>query len=1440
MSGRPVDLGGDLATVAVTFTATTSLNFDDGSGARAFEARPLAGADLGDLTGAADKLRLSGGVAVISIDIPAAAAGSGPRALFAALDPGQSGVRLTPSSRFTVGPPAVSVERVTLTDGGGDGTIDSAEVQLSRSFAAGQEIPPARFRLELNGDLGASVVTATGITGFLDQGRLEVSFGGGLPTTAVDDLVLRIDGGTVLRTDAATGTLVDLGPEALDASSLNSSGAPVLRDGAPPVLVSSSAADTDGDGGLDQLRLTFSEGLAGRPGAASVVGRLLADPSAVGLAAGDDLALAVDGAVTDVVLPLDIPAGSVASLLPAVQSALDRAPPAGLGPGAVSILLERPPSGAGGRFVLRIGTPGAGHTLSVTGGTAAAKLGFDGSQLDVPGSGATGPGIDDFLVVGSTGESLLDGITDADISVAGSDLTVALDDQEPAGGTALFVFLDGAAGASLADAAGNAASPATNFPAGALDPSASPLIRVRDSDASPGDGVITSRPGVVTLDPSVSLIPAADAGAVRLDVLDTGADLRVFVEALDWAGVAAPALDAAPGLALADPIRLAAFGHGPGGLLQVRISTQIRTGAPLALLAGPDGRVSREFTVAILDVAPRADAGPEVQAAALGAPFVLDATASDDPNAEDLAATATFAWTVVPPSGSASTLSGPRPAFTPVEPGAHRVTLVVTDEGGLASAPASVTLVATGTGADQAPAADAGPDVVARVGGAVTLDGRASFDPSGGGLAYHWSLLDPDGNVTAADVFPTTEAQPSFTAAAPGTTAFRLVVTDPTGGPSAPDDVTVTVVDDAATPPLVPPVARIARLQPAGPGVAVFDPVVLSGQQSAGTRPLTGFSWRQVEGPEVEIDDAASPTLTFLPVLPGTYGFELRATDSAGLASPPARATLVATPGGASATVAAGADFAAAGPDVALGTSASVTVEPALGVLALRWRQLSGPPTVLGAPASLQTTFTAPAAGVYRFALEASAVDPEAHTTLRFGDELLAGVSLAGLTLPTASLAAQALVDGSFLLDGSGSAPAGVEFRFQQVDGLRSVLEPQDPSGSPVLFVPVTGDSNRFVLEVLDPSTGLKSLPADSGILGGTTLPTLVVADSPASTQAGSPFALRLELQDGFGGLAGTVTATATVAISTGPAGAVLGGTTSQPFQAGAATFDDLTLTRAGSYGLGVTVTLDAGGILTADVPLFVNLPGPATALRVTAEPSSTTAGVPFTVGAELRDAFDNLSVTATATMSVSLDTAPAGASLSGVTSAPFVNGAATLGGLGVDLAGSYGLTVRADVLQGGVLTGSTRLFTNEPGAPASLVVTSAPSSTTAGIPFTVGAELRDAFDNVASTATATAAILFDTAPSGAHLGGVITAPFASGAVTFPDLTVDKAGTYRLSLGATILGGGSLSALTGTFLNGAGAPTQLLVTSSPSSPPPGSPSRWAPRSGMRSTTWPAR
>ena len=231
------------------------------------------------------------------------------------------------------------------------------------------------------------------------------------------------------------------------------------------------------------------------------------------------------------------------------------------------------------------------------------------------------------------------------------------------------------------------------------------------------------------------------------------------------------------------------------------------------------------FTTLAPNGAPKANAGPNQHVTlAPGGDAIevqLDASGSTDITKSVVS----YTWT-----GDPDPADIVNPKVT-VAPGAHVFTLVVTDNEGATSDPATVTIFV-----NIPPVADAGPDqsvsIVPEKSKAaaptvnVTLDGSASHDSDGTIVSYTWTgTPDPDDTVN-----PTV-------ALSAGTYVLTLVVTDNDGAVSAPDTVTITV--DGNT----PPVAQIApTTNPVqavlGEGFAfAYDPGVLYGLHTTAYEP---------------------------------------------------------------------------------------------------------------------------------------------------------------------------------------------------------------------------------------------------------------------------------------------------------------------------------------------------------------------------------------------------------------------------------------------------------------------------------------------------------------------------------------------------------------------------------------------------------------------------
>jgi PKD domain len=190
---------------------------------------------------------------------------------------------------------------------------------------------------------------------------------------------------------------------------------------------------------------------------------------------------------------------------------------------------------------------------------------------------------------------------------------------------------------------------------------------------------------------------------------------------------------------------------------------------------------------------PTANAGPD-QSIHAGQTVMLSGLASYDDNTPS--ASLSYSWNVTArPSGSAASLTNPNsatPSFVADIAGTYRIQLVVSDAEGLSSV-ADEVVVSSG---NQAPTAEAGPSRLVVVGSAVTLDGRASFDPDGDALQYSWSITSAPAGSTASLAGSNT-ATPAFTPNAAGTYVVTLSVTDGYG--AAVQDTVEVVVATASS-----------------------------------------------------------------------------------------------------------------------------------------------------------------------------------------------------------------------------------------------------------------------------------------------------------------------------------------------------------------------------------------------------------------------------------------------------------------------------------------------------------------------------------------------------------------------------------------------------------------------------------------------------------------
>lgn len=324
----------------------------------------------------------------------------------------------------------------------------------------------------------------------------------------------------------------------------------------------------------------------------------------------------------------------------------------------------------------------------------------------------------------------------------------------------------------------------------------------------------------------------------------------------------------------------------------------------------------------------------------------------------------------------------------------------------------------------------------------------------------------------------------------------------------------------------------------------------------------------------------------------------------------------------------------------------------------------------------------------------------------------------------------------------------------------------------------------------------------------------LLFASAPAAqVVAGTPIAIQVALVDAFGNR--SVQSTNQVSLILGGPGVALGGslvgTTTQAPSSGTAVFSVRVRKAAAAYTLQATATtLTASSTVTFDV-----VAGAPKRLGFLQQPTGAAPGATIApaVTVEVRDSADNRILTAT--NAVTLAVTGGTATLSGTKTQSASAGLATFADLSIATAGSnYTLTATATSLDSAV-SSAFSIVTAGQDRP---VFTTVPSLATAGTPFSVVVQIQDGSGNVRTTRTdsVTVAIAAGTGTTSATLrGSHLKVAAVSGVATFPDLTIDSAGTgYALT--ATV-SGLPVATSPSTFAVSAGAAAQVAFRTQPTS-----------------------
>jgi hypothetical protein len=351
-------------------------------------------------------------------------------------------------------------------------------------------------------------------------------------------------------------------------------------------------------------------------------------------------------------------------------------------------------------------------------------------------------------------------------------------------------------------------------------------------------------------------------------------------------------------------------------------------------------------------------------------------------------------------------------------------------------------------------------------------------------------------------------------------------------------------------------------------------------------------------------------------------------------------------------------------------------------------------------------------------------------------------------------------------------------------------------------------------------TAGTYTISVSDGSLSGATTGTitispaaaskLVITQSPTATgiagQALAP-SLTVALEDAFGNVATNNNSTVNVAVSAGPARLANASTTSVAAANGVATFSGLFLDAVGTY----TLSVNDGSLTSANSGSITISAGAASKLFVSQTPVSTIAGQAFNPGVmvAVQDAYGN-AVTSGASITLAVNSGPAGFTSGSTLSATAVNGVATFSNLNLTAAGSYTLSASASSLTSGI---SPSITVNSAAA-SKLFVSQAPASATAGQTLnpSVLVSVEDAYGNTVTSNTSTIALSVSSGPAGFASGSTTSATTVNGMATFSNLVLDTAGSYTLNAGD-----GALAAAKSSVTVNAAAASKLVIRQAPTS-----------------------